>query len=160
MKWLLILIFWVFFRCDRKVNLVSFLFYINQQRNFLLTVGEDEQISPQLSSVCLKVFDLDKTQPEGPSTSIPDCIQILRIFTNQFPEAKVPILNFHYFVDVTVNVFNTYSSADNIIFSFRRSSTDITNSYRTRQWLHLLHSRGYCTRTHQTVHAPSGEPSR
>ncbi|KAL8264477.1 hypothetical protein R6Q59_022607 [Mikania micrantha] len=60
-----------------------------KQRNFLLTVGEDEQISPQLSSVCLKVFDLDKTQPEGPSTSIPDCIQILRIFTNQFPEAKI-----------------------------------------------------------------------
>ncbi|KAK9077398.1 hypothetical protein SSX86_005735 [Deinandra increscens subsp. villosa] len=60
-----------------------------KQRNFLLTVGEDEQISPQLSSVCLKVFDLDKTQPEGPSTPIPDCIQILRIFTNQFPEAKI-----------------------------------------------------------------------
>nr|GEV68380.1 vacuolar protein-sorting-associated protein 11 homolog [Tanacetum cinerariifolium] len=59
------------------------------QRNFLLTVGEDEQISPQISSVCLKVFDLDKSQPEGPSTSIPDCIQILRIFTNQFPEAKI-----------------------------------------------------------------------
>ncbi|XP_023740105.2 vacuolar protein-sorting-associated protein 11 homolog isoform X1 [Lactuca sativa] len=60
-----------------------------KQRNFLLTVGEDEQISPQLSSVCLKVFDLDKTQPEGTSTPIPDCIQILRIFTNQFPEAKI-----------------------------------------------------------------------
>lgn len=60
-----------------------------KQRNFLLTVGEDEQISPQISPVCLKVFDLDKSQPEGPSTSIPDCIQILRIFTNQFPEAKI-----------------------------------------------------------------------
>ncbi|GJX49134.1 vacuolar protein sorting-associated protein 11 [Tanacetum coccineum] len=62
---------------------------LSMQRNFLLTVGEDEQISPQISSVCLKVFDLDKSQPEGPSTSIPDCIQILRIFTNQFPEAKI-----------------------------------------------------------------------
>nr|XP_043629208.1 vacuolar protein-sorting-associated protein 11 homolog [Erigeron canadensis] len=69
----------------------SSVFFLQQlkQRNFLLTVGEDEQISPQLSSVCLKVFDLDKTQPEGPSTSVPDCIQILRIFTNQFPEAKI-----------------------------------------------------------------------
>lgn len=65
------------------------IFVDNQQRNFLVTVGEDEQISPQLSAVCLKVFDLDKMQPEGPSTSSPDCIQILRIFTNQFPEAKV-----------------------------------------------------------------------
>lgn len=62
---------------------------INQQRNFVVTVGEDEQVSPQLSAVCLKVFDLDKMQPEGPSTSGPECIQILRIFTNQFPEAKV-----------------------------------------------------------------------
>lgn len=60
-----------------------------KQRNFIVTVGEDEEISPQLSSICLKVFDLDKMQPEGPSTSSPDCLQILRIFTNQFPEAKI-----------------------------------------------------------------------
>ncbi|XP_010244136.1 PREDICTED: vacuolar protein-sorting-associated protein 11 homolog isoform X1 [Nelumbo nucifera] len=60
-----------------------------KQRNFLLTIGEDEQASPQLSSICLKVFDLDKMQPEGSSTSSPVCIQILRIFTNQFPEAKI-----------------------------------------------------------------------
>ncbi|CAH9142881.1 unnamed protein product [Cuscuta epithymum] len=60
-----------------------------KQRNFLLTVGEDERISPQVSAACLKVFDLDKTQEEGSSTSTPDCIQILRIFTNQFPEAKI-----------------------------------------------------------------------
>jgi hypothetical protein len=39
--------------------------------------------------MCLKVFDLDKMQPEGSSTTSPDCIGILRIFTNQFPEAKV-----------------------------------------------------------------------
>ncbi|OIT20102.1 PREDICTED: vacuolar protein-sorting-associated protein 11 homolog [Nicotiana attenuata] len=60
-----------------------------KQRNFLVTVGEDEQISPQSSAVCLKIFDLDKMEPEGTSTSSPDCIQILRIFTNQFPEAKI-----------------------------------------------------------------------
>lgn len=66
---------------------------MQQQRNFLVTVGEDEQASPQLPSVCLKVFDLDKMQPEGSSTTSPFCVQIVRIFTNQFPEAKV--LHFH-----------------------------------------------------------------
>lgn len=60
-----------------------------KQRNFLVTVGEDEQASPQLSPSCLKVFDLDKMQTEGSSTTGPECIQILRIFTNQFPEAKI-----------------------------------------------------------------------
>ncbi|CAN4099934.1 unnamed protein product [Withania somnifera] len=60
-----------------------------KQRNFLVTVGEDEQTASQLPAVCLKIFDLDKMQPEGTSTSSPDCIQILRIFTNQFPEAKI-----------------------------------------------------------------------
>lgn len=60
-----------------------------QQRNFLVTVGEDEQLSPQQSALCLKVFDLDRRQEEGSSTASPDCIGILRIFTNQFPEAKV-----------------------------------------------------------------------
>lgn len=62
---------------------------LNQQRNFLVTVGEDEQMPPQKAAVCLKVFDLDKRQDEGSSTSSPECLQILRIFTNQFPEAKV-----------------------------------------------------------------------
>lgn len=60
-----------------------------KQRNFLVSVGEDEQISPQFSPVCLKVFDLDKMQEEGSSTSSPECIQILRIFTSQFQEAKI-----------------------------------------------------------------------
>ncbi|KAG6509672.1 vacuolar protein-sorting-associated protein 11 homolog [Zingiber officinale] len=60
-----------------------------KQRNFLVTVGEDEQVSPQLPSICLKVFDLDKMQPEGSSTTSPFCVQIVRIFTNQFPEAKI-----------------------------------------------------------------------
>ncbi|KAL3633629.1 Vacuolar protein sorting-associated protein 11 [Castilleja foliolosa] len=62
---------------------------MNQQRNFLVTVGEDEQMPPQQATVCLKVFDLDKRQEEGSSASSPDCIQILRTFTNQFPEAKI-----------------------------------------------------------------------
>lgn len=56
-----------------------------------MTVGEDEQIASQPPAVCLKIFDLDKMEPEGTSTSSPDCIQILRVFTNQFPEAKVYI---------------------------------------------------------------------
>ncbi|CAN8270626.1 unnamed protein product [Cochlearia groenlandica] len=60
-----------------------------KQRNFLVTVGEDEQISPQQSGMCLKVFDLDKVQEESTSSSSPECIGILRIFTNQFPEAKI-----------------------------------------------------------------------
>lgn len=59
-----------------------------KQRNFLVTIGEDEQISSQ-QSMCLKVFDLDRIQPEGSSSTSPDCIGILRIFTNQFPEAKI-----------------------------------------------------------------------
>ncbi|XP_015898778.3 vacuolar protein-sorting-associated protein 11 homolog [Ziziphus jujuba] len=60
-----------------------------KQRNFLVTIGEDEQIAPQQSAMCLKVFDLDRMEPEGSSSSSPDCIGILRIFTNQFPEAKI-----------------------------------------------------------------------
>lgn len=60
-----------------------------KQRNFLVTVGEDEQVSAQQSAVCLKVFDLDKMEPEGTSSTSPDCIGILRVFTSQFPEAKI-----------------------------------------------------------------------
>ncbi|KAK7386185.1 hypothetical protein VNO78_26221 [Psophocarpus tetragonolobus] len=60
-----------------------------KQRNILVTIGEDEQLTPQQSALCLKVFDLDKMQPESSSTTSPDCVGILRIFTNQFPEAKI-----------------------------------------------------------------------
>ncbi|KAF6145029.1 hypothetical protein GIB67_013380 [Kingdonia uniflora] len=60
-----------------------------KQRNFLVTIGEEEQTSPQLSPICLKVFDLDKMEAEGSSKTSPVCVQILRIFTNQFPEAKI-----------------------------------------------------------------------
>ncbi|WOG98850.1 hypothetical protein DCAR_0418196 [Daucus carota subsp. sativus] len=64
--------------------------HLLKQRNFLVTVGEDEEVSLQKLSFVLKVFDLDKTLlPEGPSTSSPECIQILRIFTDDFPEAKI-----------------------------------------------------------------------
>lgn len=65
-----------------------------------MTVGEDEQLSPQFSAVCMKIFDLDnkmqqlQREDEGPSSSAPDCVQILRIFTNQFPEAKVIETNY------------------------------------------------------------------
>lgn len=44
---------------------------------------------PQQAAACLKVFDLDKRLEEGSSASSPECIQILNIFTNQFPEAKI-----------------------------------------------------------------------
>ncbi|CAL0304410.1 unnamed protein product [Lupinus luteus] len=60
-----------------------------KQRNFLVTIGEDEQLTPQQSALCLKVFDLDKMQAESSSTASPDCVGILRIFTSQFPEAKI-----------------------------------------------------------------------
>ncbi|KAL0445249.1 UNVERIFIED_CONTAM: Vacuolar protein-sorting-associated protein 11 [Sesamum latifolium] len=60
-----------------------------KQRNCLVTVGEDEQMPPQQAAAFLKVFDLDKRQEEGSSASRPECVQILRIFTNQFPEAKI-----------------------------------------------------------------------
>lgn len=77
----------MFFNILLLENFVALL--VNQQRNFLVTVGEDEQIPPQKAVICLKVFDLDKRQEEGSSASSPECVQILRIFTNQFPEAKV-----------------------------------------------------------------------
>ncbi|KAG2381091.1 Vacuolar protein-sorting-associated protein [Vigna angularis] len=60
-----------------------------KQRNLLVTIGEDEQLTPQKTALCLKVFDLDKMQPESSSMTSPECVGILRIFTNQFPEAKI-----------------------------------------------------------------------
>lgn len=57
------------------------------------------QIPPQ-QTMCLKVFDLDKIEPEGSSATSPECIGILRIFTNQFPEAKV-LLRFHFIQTVS-----------------------------------------------------------
>lgn len=68
----------------------SSVLYLQQlkQRNYLVTIGDDEETS-QLSPLCLKVFDLDKMQPEGSSTTSPVCIQTLNVFTNQFPEGKI-----------------------------------------------------------------------
>lgn len=58
-----------------------------KQRNMLVTVGEDENLP--LSSVYLKIFDLDKVQSEGSSTSGPPCVRTLQVFTDKFPEAKI-----------------------------------------------------------------------
>ncbi|KAF8656769.1 hypothetical protein HU200_060493 [Digitaria exilis] len=60
-----------------------------KQKNVLVTVGDDDQSSSQSSAICLKVFDLDKVQEEGSSTTSPFCVQILRVFTDQFPQAKI-----------------------------------------------------------------------
>lgn len=53
----------------------------------LITVGEDEAMP--LPTVNLKIFDLDKVQSEGSSTSSPLCVRTLPVFTDKFPEAKV-----------------------------------------------------------------------
>ncbi|XP_024520888.1 vacuolar protein-sorting-associated protein 11 homolog [Selaginella moellendorffii] len=62
-----------------------------KQRNMLVTVGEDEAASAQVSSMSLKLWDLSKHQSEGPSSSRidPVCDRALRIFSNKFPEAKI-----------------------------------------------------------------------
>ncbi|KAG2565669.1 hypothetical protein PVAP13_7NG132300, partial [Panicum virgatum] len=60
-----------------------------KQRNVLVTVGDVDQSSSQSSPICLKVFDLDKVQEEGSSTTTPLCVQILRVFTDHFPQAKI-----------------------------------------------------------------------
>lgn len=59
-----------------------------KQRNMLVTLGEDKAL-PQFSTLYLKIFDLDKIQPEGTSTSGPACIRTLQVFSDKFPEAKI-----------------------------------------------------------------------
>lgn len=59
-----------------------------KQKNSLITIGKDKELTPPQSPVCLKLFDLDKKQDEGTSTSNPEC-QILRIFMDKFPEAEI-----------------------------------------------------------------------
>ncbi|CAL1381772.1 unnamed protein product [Linum trigynum] len=39
-----------------------------QQRNFLLTVGEDEQLASEQSFTCLQVFDLDEASQQHEGT--------------------------------------------------------------------------------------------
>lgn len=101
--------------------------------------------------MCLKVFDLDKIQPEGSSTTSPECIGILRIFTNQFPEAKVScyvdgcshLISFPILVaEITLDVAALYSvyrneivkpyTADYIISRTRGGTTDTYDSYWLR----------------------------
>ena len=56
----------------------------------LISVGEDESPSPKVSGLTLKMWDLDKMQPEGSSTTGPACIRTIRVFApNKFPEAQV-----------------------------------------------------------------------
>lgn len=59
-----------------------------KQRNMLVTLGEDETL-PQFSTMYMKIFDLDKIQPEGSSTSGPACVRNLQVFSDKYPEAKI-----------------------------------------------------------------------
>ncbi|KAF8716000.1 hypothetical protein HU200_026969 [Digitaria exilis] len=58
-------------------------------RGFRLSYGFQAYASSALFLQQLKVFDLDKVQEEGSSTTSPFCVQILRVFTDQFPQAKI-----------------------------------------------------------------------
>ena len=60
--------------------------FILQQRHVLMSLGEDEAPS---SGLYLKMWDLDKMQPEGSSTTGPACVRSIRIFDSKYPEAKV-----------------------------------------------------------------------
>lgn len=57
-----------------------------QQRHVLMSLGEDEAPS---SGLYLKMWDLDKMQPEGSSTTGPACVRSIRVFDNKYPEAQV-----------------------------------------------------------------------
>lgn len=65
--------------------------YIQQlkQRHVLISLGEDEAASMKGSGLNLKMWDLDKIQPEGSSTTGPACVRSIRIFDNKFPEAQI-----------------------------------------------------------------------
>lgn len=58
-----------------------------KQRNMLVTIGEDETLP--FSTVNLKIFDLDKVEPEGTSTEGPLCLRTMPVFTDKFPHAKI-----------------------------------------------------------------------
>lgn len=62
---------------------------LEQQRNMLVSVGEDDTSTPRVTAMHLKMWDLDKMQPEGSSTTGPACVRSLKIFAPKFPEAKV-----------------------------------------------------------------------
>lgn len=83
------------------------------------------QVAPQHTAMCLKVFDLDKIEPEGSSATSPECIGILRIFTNQFPEAKV-VLSSHF-----IEIFSYF-----IPSCFERPDTLTMNANTLLHWKH------------------------
>ncbi|KAK1305633.1 hypothetical protein QJS10_CPA10g01849 [Acorus calamus] len=58
-------------------------------RGLRFSHGFRAHAGPVLFLQQLKVFDLDKTEAESSSETSPVCVQIMRVFTNQFPEAKI-----------------------------------------------------------------------
>jgi hypothetical protein len=84
----------------------------------LVTIGEDEAVP--LSTISLKIFDLDKTVGEGTSTTGPSCVRSLQVFTDKYPEAKVCLFKILYatrskFRHFQLNVYSCYT-ADNFFF--------------------------------------------
>jgi hypothetical protein len=61
----------------------------------LISIGEDEAPSSKVSGLTLKMWDLDKIQPEGSSNTGPACVRSMKIFNSKYPEAQVqePILH-------------------------------------------------------------------
>lgn len=57
-----------------------------QQRHVLMSLGEDEAPS---TGLYLKMWDLDKMQAEGSSTTGPACVRSIRVFDSKYPEAQV-----------------------------------------------------------------------
>lgn len=51
-----------------------------------MSLGEDEAPS---SGLYLKMWDLDKMQSEGSSTTGPACVRSIRVFDSKHPEAQV-----------------------------------------------------------------------
>lgn len=72
------------------------MFCLLQQRHVLISLGEDEAASMKGSVLNLKMWDLDKIQPEGSSTTGPACVRSIRIFDNKFPEAQVQSILLHF----------------------------------------------------------------
>jgi tetratricopeptide (TPR) repeat protein len=57
-----------------------------KQRQVLISLGEDEAPA---SGLYLKMWDLDKIQPEGSSTTGPACVRSIRVFDSKYPEAQI-----------------------------------------------------------------------
>ncbi|KAG0579723.1 hypothetical protein KC19_4G119500 [Ceratodon purpureus] len=62
--------------------------YIQQlkQRHVLMSLGEDEAPA---TGFYLKMWDLDKMQAEGSSTTGPACVRSIRVFDSKYPEAQI-----------------------------------------------------------------------